>query len=547
MLVATHDAEFAAAWAERTILLGDGRPVADAPTTEVLGGGWYFSTQTARVLGGARRRARPGGRRRAAARAGGGGHVSWVARLVRAARGRARRRVRLVRARAPDRARDRAGGDARRARRARPDRLRAAPERQADDRHRADRRLRARRRARLRRSARWRRWRRTCSSARDRGRRGRWPPGAASALAGAALARVAGRELGRVPLAAACAVASLGFGAVMNLHLWVTVLGRPHARRSSARTSRRRCRSTSRTRSAARCSASRSARRWCARSRATGRASRSAGCPRRRADAAGRAARRGRRARPPPRGRRTRTPPRPAPRSATCWTPRTTTAAGAARPASPPRSCTRHGRRSGWPPPAATRATSGRPSAVAYIRAHPGQLNVLGDVSRTMLVLGAAGVKPRVGGRDLERELLDAQRAQRLVRGPREHDRVRDPRPARGRPPRPRAGSAMRAANFIAGQANPDGGFNFAGRGGPSGIDDTGAALQALARRRPRARHGGQARGPLHRPPPGVRRRLRADPRRARRTRSPRPGRSRACSPPGATRRRCAATARATR
>src|ERR671922_149870 len=53
VLVATHDAEFAAAWADRTILLGDGRPVADAPTPEVLGGGWYFATQTARVLGGA--------------------------------------------------------------------------------------------------------------------------------------------------------------------------------------------------------------------------------------------------------------------------------------------------------------------------------------------------------------------------------------------------------------------------------------------------------------------------------------------------------------
>jgi energy-coupling factor transport system ATP-binding protein len=52
VLVATHDAEFAAAWAQRTILLGDGRPVADASTAEVLGGGWYFSTQTARVLGG---------------------------------------------------------------------------------------------------------------------------------------------------------------------------------------------------------------------------------------------------------------------------------------------------------------------------------------------------------------------------------------------------------------------------------------------------------------------------------------------------------------
>jgi energy-coupling factor transporter ATP-binding protein EcfA2 len=52
VLVATHDAEFSAAWADRTILLGAGAPVADAPTTEVLGGGWYFATQTARILGG---------------------------------------------------------------------------------------------------------------------------------------------------------------------------------------------------------------------------------------------------------------------------------------------------------------------------------------------------------------------------------------------------------------------------------------------------------------------------------------------------------------
>jgi prenyltransferase beta subunit len=40
---------------------------------------------------------------------------------------------------------------------------------------------------------------------------------------------------------------------------------------------------------------------------------------------------------------------------------------------------------------------------------------------------------------------------------------------------------AVRAgARWIASQANPDGGFNFAGRGGGSGIDDTGAALQGL-------------------------------------------------------------------
>jgi len=53
LLVATHDAEFAAAFATRAILLGDGRAVADAPPAELLSGGWYFATQVARVLGGA--------------------------------------------------------------------------------------------------------------------------------------------------------------------------------------------------------------------------------------------------------------------------------------------------------------------------------------------------------------------------------------------------------------------------------------------------------------------------------------------------------------
>jgi energy-coupling factor transport system ATP-binding protein len=53
VIVATHDAEFAAAFATRVVLLGDGRPVADASPSEVLAGGWYFATQVARVLGGA--------------------------------------------------------------------------------------------------------------------------------------------------------------------------------------------------------------------------------------------------------------------------------------------------------------------------------------------------------------------------------------------------------------------------------------------------------------------------------------------------------------
>ncbi len=50
LLVATHDVEFAALFAERVVLLGDGVVIADGPTAEVLSGGWYFATEVARVL-----------------------------------------------------------------------------------------------------------------------------------------------------------------------------------------------------------------------------------------------------------------------------------------------------------------------------------------------------------------------------------------------------------------------------------------------------------------------------------------------------------------
>jgi energy-coupling factor transport system ATP-binding protein len=51
VLVATHDAEFAAAVAERVVLLADGRPIADGAVEDVLTGGWYFATETARIAG----------------------------------------------------------------------------------------------------------------------------------------------------------------------------------------------------------------------------------------------------------------------------------------------------------------------------------------------------------------------------------------------------------------------------------------------------------------------------------------------------------------
>ena len=52
-LIATHDAEFAAAFAQRVVLLADGAVIADGPADEVLCGGSYFVTETARILGAA--------------------------------------------------------------------------------------------------------------------------------------------------------------------------------------------------------------------------------------------------------------------------------------------------------------------------------------------------------------------------------------------------------------------------------------------------------------------------------------------------------------
>ena len=53
MVIATHDVEFAATFAERVVLLGRGEVAADGTAAELLAGGWYFSTEVARILDGA--------------------------------------------------------------------------------------------------------------------------------------------------------------------------------------------------------------------------------------------------------------------------------------------------------------------------------------------------------------------------------------------------------------------------------------------------------------------------------------------------------------
>jgi len=119
---------------------------------------------------------------------------------------------------------------------------------------------------------------------------------------------------------------------------------------------------------------------------------------------------------------------------------------------------------------------------VDYIRGNAAALRGdLGERSRTILALRAAGVSPtRAGGRDLLEELLRAQEDDGSFAG-----RVNTTAFAllalRAAGRAASGGAVRKGAAFIASQANEDGGFNFAGRGGPSGADDTGAALQALA------------------------------------------------------------------
>ena len=53
VVVATHDTEFAAGFASRVVLMGQGVVIADGSPEDVLGGGRHFSTEVARALDGA--------------------------------------------------------------------------------------------------------------------------------------------------------------------------------------------------------------------------------------------------------------------------------------------------------------------------------------------------------------------------------------------------------------------------------------------------------------------------------------------------------------
>jgi hypothetical protein len=301
-------------------------------------------------------------------------------------------------------------------------------------------------------------------------------------VAGAALARVSGRRFRRIPMAAACGIAGLAFGAVMNLHLWVTYSGDHTAAKLGATFA------TSLPFDIAHAAGNvlfclafgpalaNALERFRTRMEVTwmprgvvlpalvavvAAAALAAPAPARADDAQADAA---------------------AARASLRYLERAQNSDGGWGGGPGLRSTQLH---TGWT--ALGLAAAGRnprdvgdPSAVDYTRGHARQLGDLGALSRTVLVLAASGLSPRdFGGRDLVAQLVSRRRPNGSYAG-----RVNTTAfavlalRAAGRPTSSRA--VRSAGRWLATQANADGGFNFAGRGGPSGIDDTGAAVQGL-------------------------------------------------------------------
>jgi energy-coupling factor transport system substrate-specific component len=127
----------------------------------------------------------------------------------------------------------------------------------------------------------------------------------------------------------------------------------------------------------------------------------------------------------------------------------------------------------------ATVRRAGR-SPADYLAGIAPRLRDTGDLERTILALAAAGVSPRrAGGVDLVRRLLARRRADGSFGGYVNLTAfaVLALRAA-GRPAGDRA--VRGAVRWVARQQNRDGGFGFSRRGAPSGVDDTAGALQAL-------------------------------------------------------------------
>jgi hypothetical protein len=119
-------------------------------------------------------------------------------------------------------------------------------------------------------------------------------------------------------------------------------------------------------------------------------------------------------------------------------------------------------------------------SAIDYMRTYASSLQDAGELERTIIALRGAGLDPhRLGGRDLVAELL-AHRQSNGSFGGQVNWTAFGVLALRADGRSPRAPPVRSGARFIARAQNRDGGFSFA-VGGGSDVDDTGAALQALA------------------------------------------------------------------
>jgi prenyltransferase beta subunit len=124
----------------------------------------------------------------------------------------------------------------------------------------------------------------------------------------------------------------------------------------------------------------------------------------------------------------------------------------------------------------AQRASAGGATLGAYLETTAGASGSTGDAERAMLGLAATG---RPIPSSLPERLAAVRRADGSYEG-----RVNTTSFAilalRAAGVAASAPAIRAGATFLAAQQNADGGFNFGGRGGPSGTDDTAGALQAL-------------------------------------------------------------------
>jgi energy-coupling factor transport system substrate-specific component len=116
---------------------------------------------------------------------------------------------------------------------------------------------------------------------------------------------------------------------------------------------------------------------------------------------------------------------------------------------------------------------------IGFTRTHARQLSDTSEIARTILLLRAAGLSPRsFAHRDLAGQLASRQRTDGSF-GELVNQTAFAVMALRASSV---AGAGVRrAARWLEGQRNSDGGFGFGPRGGASDVDDTGAVLQALA------------------------------------------------------------------